>query len=418
MNQKFKPYTFARKTTGMIRIGIVREGKTPQDNRVPFSPKQCAELQQLYPEIQFVVQPSDIRCFHNDEYIQQGILLQEDVSGCDYLFGVKEALVETLIPNKTYFFFSHTKKAQAHNKKLMRALIANQIRMVDYECLVHEDGHRIVGFGFWAGVVGAHNGLLTYGKKFNTHALAPVHTFKNVEALKESYEGLVLPPVKIAVTGSGRVASGVLDILQYLDIAEVNNHDFLNKTFPYPVYVHLTGEELYARMDDSTYNRDDFHKHADAYCSLFLQYAKRADILMNGIYWDHKIPRLFELEHIANPEFKLPVIADITCDENGSVPCNLGASTIEDSVYGFNRATGQRDLPFQPTTEVLDIMAVDNLPNELPRDASKYFGGYLMRYVIPELIQPQDQRIIDRATICQEGKLTEAFSYLEEYAFG
>lgn len=401
----------------MPRIGIVREGKTPQDNRVPFSPKQCKEIMQAHPSLEIWVQPSPIRCFSDEEYASQGIRLEEDLSSCDILFGVKEALIESLIPNKTYFFFSHTKKAQPYNQKLMKALIEKRIRMVDYECLTHDDGHRIVGFGFWAGVVGAHNGLLNWSRKFGGFDLKPVYTFKDFQALKDSYEGLVLPNIKIAITGSGRVASGILDVVQYLDIAEVNNEDFLSKDFNYPVYVHLTGEELYQRKDNGSYQREDFHLHADAYKCTFLPYAKKADLLMNGIYWDKKIPRLFELSDLSDPDFRLKVVSDITCDENGSVPCNVGASTIADPVYGFNKVSLQKEKPYINNPNIIDIMAVDNLPNELPRDASKYFGGYLMSYVIPALAQHGSNSIIDRATICINGELGSEFLYLQHYAF-
>lgn len=401
----------------MIRIGIVREGKTPQDNRVPFSPKQCREIIDQNPGVEIFVQPSSIRCFADSEYQMQNIPLQEDLSNCDILFGVKEALVETLIPYKTYLFFSHTKKAQPYNKNLMQALIAKKIHMIDYECLTHDDGHRIVGFGFWAGVVGAHNGLLAYGKKTNLFNLEPVYSFKNFLELKESYESFFVPNIKIVLTGSGRVATGVLDVLNYFDIAEVSPDDFLTKTFTYPVFTHLKGKDLYARKDDSSYNRDDFHANPTNYTCLFKPYTEVADILMNGIYWDKNIPRLFELEDIQNEKFKMPVISDITCDENGSVPCNVGASTIADPTYGIDIATLQKTTPFQSLGKTIDVMAVDNLPNELPRDASKYFGGYLQTYVLPDLIKGLESGVIERATICKEGKLGKHYQYLHDYAF-
>ncbi len=400
----------------MIRIGIVREGKTPPDNRTPFSPKQCKEIQTHYPEVQFMVQPSAIRCFTNEEYQQQGILVHEDLSACSIVFGVKEALIETLIPGKTYLFFSHTKKKQAHNKKLMHALIEKKIRMIDYECLTHDDGHRVVGFGYWAGVVGAHNGLLTYGKKMQTFDLKPVFTYKNFLELKESYETFFVPPIKIIVTGSGRVSTGVLDILNYLDIAQVSPEDFIQKQFDYPVFTHLKGKDLYERIDNARYDREDFHLHPTEYRCLFLKYATVSDILMNGVYWDKDIPRLFELTDMQNTNFKLPVIADITCDENGSVPCNVGSTIISDPTYGFDKISLTKTIPFQQNENIVDVMAVDNLPNELPRDASKYFGGYLQTYILPDLISNSRSGIIERATICEDGKLTSYFEYLKEYA--
>lgn len=401
----------------MIRIGIVREGKTPQDNRTPFSPKQCKEIQEQYPNVTFVVQPSPIRCFTDDEYQSQGILLQEDLSSCEIIFGVKETLVETLIPGKTYLFFSHTKKAQAHNKKLMKALIAKKIRMIDYECLTHDDGHRVVGFGYWAGVVGAHNGLLTYGQRTGAYKLNPVHTMKNFLELKESYEAFFVPPIKIVVSGSGRVSTGVLDILNYLDIAEVTPQDYLEKQFEYPVFTHLKGKDLYARISDGKYDREGFHKRPHEYECKFLPFAFLSDILMNGVYWDKQVPRLFELTDMQKPGFKLPVISDITCDEDGSVPCNVGSTTIADPTYGFNKKTLTKCEPFINSEDTVDVMAVDNLPNELPRDASKYFGGFLQTYVLPDLISNTRSGVIERATICEDGKLTSFYEYLNDYAF-
>lgn len=400
---------------GMLQFGIVREGKTPQDNRTPFSPKQCKEIQAQYPQIKFTVQPSPIRCFTDDEYRAQGITVAENLEHCNVLFGVKEAVIDTLIPNKTYFFFSHTKKAQPYNQPLMKALIAKNIRMIDYECLTHDDGHRIVGFGFWAGVVGAHNGLLTYGKKTGLFDLPAVHTLKNFEALKNSYEGLKLPNMRIVLTGSGRVASGALDILQYLDIKEVSPDEYLAKQYDYPVFVHLKGADLYARQDDSTYKRDDFHAHPEDYTCLFKPYASCTDLLINGIYWDKQIPRLFELNDITLPNFKMQVIADITCDEHGSVPCNVGASTIADPVYGFDKTRLEKTIAYLPDT--VDIMAVDNLPNELPRDASVYFGSHLMSFILPALVAGNmNAPVLERGTICMEGALGKHYGYLHDYA--
>ena len=409
--------TFAREVThAMIRIGIVREGKIPPDNRTPFSPKQCKEIQDLFPQAEVLVQPSLIRCFSDEEYRQQGICVQEDLQRCDILFGVKEQRIETLLPGKTYLFFSHTKKKQAHNQALMKALLANRIRMIDYECLTHNDGHRVIGFGYWAGIVGAHNGLLTYGRKTGLFDFKPVHTYRNFLELKESYESFTPPPVKIVVTGSGRVSTGVLDILNYLQIAEVSPDDFLHKEFPYAVFTHLKGADLYARVDGQPYQRADFHDHPEAYRCCFLPYTRSAHILMNGIYWDKKIPRLFECADMNHADFRLSVIADITCDEHGSVPCNVGATTIADPVYGYDRVQHMRMPPYLPGHETVEIMAVDNLPNELPRDASKYFGGHLLTFILNDLVHGVRSPMLQRATLCENGELTAAYTYLSDYA--
>jgi hypothetical protein len=333
------------------------------------------------------------------------------------LIGIKEVPVEKLMEGKTYFFFSHTKKKQPYNQKLMQAMIHKNIRMVDYECLTHADGQRILGFGFFAGVVGAHNGILTYGKKHELFQLKPAHQCHDLNEMLEQYHAIRLPNFKIAVTGSGKVASGIVEVMTRLDIDYVEPEDYLNNRFDYPVYTHLKGNSLYTRKDAGTYSREDFHKNPGAYRCLFPHYFPVTDILMNGIYWDKNIPRLFEKEDIQLPHFNISVLADVTCDVGGSVPVNIEASKIADPVYGIDKKTFEKTTPFQQTNDVVDVMAVDNLPNELPRDASMHFGIHLEKYVLPELLKEEESDIIARATICKEGKLTPLYEYLSDYAY-
>ncbi len=399
----------------MLRIGLIREKKKQPDQRVALSPKQCAFIQSTYSHIKILVEPSPTRCYTDDEYLNQGIELNDDLSNCDILLGIKEVPADTLMPGKTYFFFSHTKKKQPHNQNLMRALIEKQIRMVDYECLTYQDEQRILGFGFFAGIVGAHNGLLTYGRKSGLYTLPEANALKNYKELIASYEHIKLPNVKIAVTGSGKVASGVLDILTQLDIECVEPADFLTHQYEYPVFTHLKGANLYARKDNDLFHRDDFHAHPEAYKCLFSTYVNQADILMNGIYWEKRIARLFEKEDIKRHDWRISVIADITCDVDGSVPINLGSSTIANPVYGVDRHSISQVAPYQNTKEVVDVMAVDNLPNELPRDAASYFGQHFEKFILPELLKPESD-ILKRATICENGKLTRKFEYLSDYA--
>jgi hypothetical protein len=338
------------------------------------------------------------------------------MAACDILLGVKEVPVDNLIAGKTYFFFSHTKKKQPHNKKLMHALIEKRIRMIDYECLTHTDEQRILGFGFYAGIVGAHNGLLTYGKKTGLYELPAAHSVRSFRDLIAAYEQVKLPNIKIAVTGSGKVAIGVLEVLTQLDIESVEPLDFLTHEYEYPVFTHLKGGSLYARKDNDMFHRDDFHADPEAYKCLFSTYVNQADILMNGIYWEKRIPRLFEKEQVKRNDWRISVISDITCDVDGSVPLNLDSSTIAVPVYGVNRATLKMDEPYKNTKEIIDIMAVDNLPNELPCDASEYFGVHFKKYILPELLSPESD-ILNRATICAEGKLTPKYEYLVDYAY-
>ncbi|MGH2644998.1 MAG: alanine dehydrogenase, partial [Chitinophagaceae bacterium] len=222
-----------------IKIGLIREEKIPEDNRVAFTPYQCKWIQQHFTQIQIRVQPSTKRCFHDDEYIREGIELNEDMSECDMLMGIKEVPVNLLLPGKTYLFFSHTRKKQSHNRKLMQAFIEKGVTLIDYECLAHDDGQRIIGFGFFAGVVGAHNGLLVYGKKTGLFNFKPVYEYNDFKELAESYFGTKLPPLKIVATGSGRVAAGILEVMGLLGIKDVPAEEFLISEYKYPVYTQL-----------------------------------------------------------------------------------------------------------------------------------------------------------------------------------
>lgn len=399
----------------MLTVGLIREGKKPSDNRVALTPAQCKFLQKNQPHVRVIVQSSPDRCFTDAEYVRAGIEVVEDMSKADILMGIKEVPIDMLIPEKTYLFFSHTKKLQPYNRKLFKSILEKKITLVDYECLEHIDGKRIIGFGFFAGVVGAHNGIMAYGHKTGAFQLDRVNSTKTFNDLIHTYFGLQIPPIKIAVTGSGRVAHGVLEIMNLLGIHEVEPDDYLKSNFPYPVYVHLKGRDLYIHQETGSYSRDDFHQDPSKYTCVFKRYLPHTDILMNGIYWDHDIPRLFEKEDLQNPNFRIQTIADITDDMYGSVPCNLGDSTIDDPVYGVNKVTFEKTAPYRKDT--IDIMAVGNLPNELPRDASRYFGQQLIKFVLKDLFDG-NSAMIDRATIVHQGHITESYAYMNEYGYG
>ncbi|MBV9988729.1 MAG: alanine dehydrogenase [Chitinophagaceae bacterium] len=397
----------------MLIIGLIREGKTPADNRVALAPSQCQWLQQHVPGAKIIVQPSEVRCFTDEEYRQAGIEVSDRLEACDLLLGIKEVPVPQLIPNKKYMFFSHTRKKQAHNREMMHAMMDQGITLIDYECLEHKDGQRIIGFGFFAGIVGAHNGIMAYGTRTGAYHLGRVGEVNDYRELIHTYFGMKLPVIKIAVTGTGRVAHGILEIMNLLDIQEVEPEEYTGRSFDYPVYVHLKGSDLYRHAQSGQYNRDEFHAHPEQYRCEFEKYIPHTDILMNGIFWDHGIPRLFSMEALKRTDFRIQTIADITDDKNGSVPCNLGDATIDDPVYGIDKLTGRKTAPYLPGS--VDIMAVGNLPNELPRDASRYFGEQLMKYVLDD-IRKGNTAAIERATILDAGKLTATFSYLSDYA--
>jgi len=366
-----------------------------------------------FDDIRVIAQHSDKRCYADKEYLQAGVEVKEDISECDVMLGIKEVPIDMLINGKTYLFFSHTKKLQPHNQRLFKAILDKKITLIDYECLEHDDGTRIIGFGFFAGVVGAHNGMMAYGRRSNSFSLQRVGTVNSFQKLIHTYFGLKLPNIKIAVTGSGRVAHGVLEIMNLMGIHEVEPDEFLAKEFSYPAYVHLKGADLYEHKQTGKYNREDFHTNPENYRCKFPNYLSQTDILMNGVYWEQHIPRLFELEDIRNNNFRIQTIADITDDRNGSVPCNNGEGTIEDPVYGIDKSSFEKTAPYLPNS--IDIMAVGNLPNELPRDASRYFGEQLIKFVLDD-IRLGGSAVIDKATMVKEGKLSEAYLYMREYA--
>lgn len=397
----------------MIAIGLIKEGKIPEDNRVALTPEQCRWVQDNFTNVKIIVQSSAGRCFTDAEYCRAGIEVTSDISRCDILLGIKEVPVKDLVAGKTYLFFSHTRKKQPHNQQLLHCILEKKITLIDYECMEHADGQRIIGFGFFAGVVGAHNGIMAYGNKTGLFKLQRVYKQSNLRKLIHSYFGLKLPDIKVAVTGWGRVASGVLEVMNLLGIIEVEPAEYLEKKFSYPVYVHLKGQDLYSHKLTGKYNRDHFHAYPQEYNCNFLPYTKTTDVLLNGIYWEEHIPRLFSKSDVQSNDFAIKVIADITDDQNGSVPINIGDQTIEDPVYGIDKNTLQKTAPYQAGT--IDIMAVGNLPNELPQDASRYFGEQLIKYVLEDLLN-NGSEIIERATIVKNGKLTEPFRYLESYA--
>jgi hypothetical protein len=296
---------------------------------------------------------------------------------------------------------------------MFRTILDRKITLIDYECLEHDDGQRILGFGFFAGVVGAHNGIMAYGLRTGQYELGRVYRQKSFRELIHTYFGLRLPQIKVAVTGSGRVAHGVLEVMNLLEIVEVEPDEFLERKFSYPVFTQLKGATLYVHSQTRKYQREHFHLHPEEYRCKFLPFARTADILMNGIYWDRNMPRLFEWEDMQHHGFSIRTIADITDDRDGSIPCNLGDSTMDEPVYGVDPNTRQRTAPYQPGG--VDIMAVGNLPNELPRDASRYFGEQLIKHVLEPLIRGGSS-IVERATMVRAGELTSHYSYLAEYA--
>lgn len=403
--------------TDTIKIGILREEKTPADARVPLSPQQCRLLLDTYPQVQLAVAPSPHRCFSDADFEALHIPMQQDLSDCDILLGVKEVPPSCIVADKTYLFFSHTIKKQAHNQKLLRQALDQKIRLIDYECLRRPDGKRIIGFGRYAGIVGAHNGLQALAKKLNLYDIPSAYSYQNFEAIKADYANYRFPAVKIVNTGNGKVPNGSRETLLAAGIREVSPEAFLTQQFDEAVFVHLHYENMYKHRRTHTYDKQDFYKHPHDYYCDFAPYTEVADLFINGIFWLPEGPVYFSKEEMRRPDFRIRVIADITCDiaPQSSVPSTLRATCIGDPIFGYDPYWEKEVAPYQPHT--IEVMSIDNLPNELPQDASEEFGRKILEVVLPELLLPHSD-IIERATLCKQGKLGTYYTYLQDYADG
>jgi alanine dehydrogenase len=400
-----------------MKIGVIRETKNPPDKRVPLSPEKCAKLKQNFPEIELVVQSSNIRAFKDEEYSELGVNIVQDVSDCDVLLGVKEVKKEELIPNKTYFFFSHTIKEQPYNRDLLQKMLALKIKMIDYEALTYPKNGRILGFGRYAGIVGAYNAFLAFGIKSNSYNLKPANECHDYKELKQELKKVKLPnDYKIIISGDGRVGKGAEEIIHAIGIYEVSPLDFLTSTRNEPIYTQLSIKEYNKRKDGQLFTKDDFYTNPELFESNFKRFSDIGDMYIACHYWDANAPFVFSREDIKADSFKLKIVADISCDIDGPVASTLRPSTIDEPLYGYDPKT-ESEVDFM-NENAIGVMAVDNLPCELPRDASEDFGNELLTKVLPSIIGEDSDTIIERASICENGKLTSYYSYLQDYLDG
>tara|TARA_Y100001968_G_C19427844_1_gene755371 strand:+ start:501 stop:1694 length:1194 start_codon:yes stop_codon:yes gene_type:complete len=395
-----------------MKIGLLREGKNPPDKRVPFSPVQCKYIMNNFDNISIYIQPSDYRCFSDLNYQKNGVVLVEDLSICDVIMGVKEVPIDMLIDDKIFFFFSHTIKKQPYNKKLLQQIVKRNIRLIDYETLLNSDKKRIIGFGRYAGIVGCYNTLLAYGKKTKKYDLSFVHLLADKQELEQEVLKINLPDnFKIILTGNGRVSSGAIEILDLIGVKKISSSDFLEKTFNYPTYVQLHSLDYHERIDGSVSSKSDFYQFPELYCSSLLKYTYCADMLITGHYYAPKNPIILSRNDMKSKLCNLKVVGDISCDIDGPIGCTLRPSTIQDPIYGYNPNTELED-DYQQE-DVIAVMAVDNLPCSLPRDASIDFGQVFIDSVLPDLIQ--NGPIVSRGAITFNGGLTKRFEYLLDY---
>jgi alanine dehydrogenase len=399
-----------------MKFGIIKERKSPPDRRVVFSPNELAKLKQLYHEATVEVESSDIRIFSDAQYKSMGITVTDDVSDCDILFGVKEVPVENLIPNKAYFFFSHTIKKQPYNRKLLKAILEKNIDLYDHETIVDAENRRLIGFGKYAGMVGVYNGIRAFGIKFELFKLPKAETLAGKEALIAHLKRITLPPLKFVVTGTGKVGSGAKEILDAIKVKEVTVDNYLTKNYTQSVYVQLDVLEYNKRIDGRVLDFNDFTSHPEAYVSDFEKFTKVSDIYYAGHFYDNAAPMILTQKMLNASDCKLRVVADISCDVNGPIACTLRSSTIEEPLYGYFPLENKEVDVFHPAAIV--VMAVDNLPCEIPKDASEGFGEQFMEHVIPAFFNGDKDGILQRAKITEKGELTPRFAYLQDYVDG
>lgn len=396
-----------------MKFGIIKERKNPPDRRVVFSPNEIKTIQEQFPVVSFKVEPSDIRIFSDAEYQNLGIEVTDDLSDCEVLFGVKEVPVEALIPNKKYFFFSHTIKKQPYNKKLLQAVLEMNIELYDHETIVDATHKRLIGFGRYAGIVGGYNAIRAFGIKFELFKMPKAEALNGKDALVQQVKRQIIPPIKIVVTGTGKVGSGVQEILTAMKIKEVSVDNFLTKTFTQPVFTQIDVLDYNRRIDGRNLDTLDFYNNPQEYESDFERFTKVSDIYISGHFHANGAPEILSQEMLQAGDCKIKIVADVSCDVNGPIACTLRASTIAEPLYGYLPIENKEVDVFHPAAIV--VMAVDNLPCELPKDASEGFGEMFAQHVIPAFFNNDADGILARAKITQSGKLTERFEYLQNY---
>jgi alanine dehydrogenase len=399
--------------TNVMKFGIIKERKNPPDRRVVFTPEELVRLQNEHPEAKVKVESSDIRIFSDEEYRNLGIEVSDDVSDCDVLFGVKEVPIESLIPNKKYFFFSHTIKKQQHNKKLLQAILEKNIELYDHETIVDSNNRRLIGFGRYAGIVGAYNGFRAFGIKFELFNIPKAETLQGKDDLIARLKRQTLPPIKIVVTGHGKVGMGIKEILDGIKIKQVSAADFLSKIYAQPVYTQIDVLDYNKRIDGQVLDNSDFYNNPQDYVSDFERFTKVSDIYMAGHFYANGAPDILSREMLNAPDCKIKVVADVSCDVNGPIACTIKASTIADPFFGY-LPSEDKEVPYKHPGAIV-VMSVDNLPCELPKDASEGFGEMFMKHVIPAFFNGDKDGILQRAKMTENGKLTPRFAYLQDY---
>ena len=405
----------------MYKIAIIRESRS-DDKRAPLVPAHIKELLSTFSDLSISVQPSEHRCFSDQEYEEQGAIITEDLSACKLVLGVKEIEPDLLIPLKSYMFFSHTSKIQPDNsaaaqgtpgmdkKELLKEILKKKITLIDYENIRDDLSRRYLGFGRFAGIVGCYNSLNLYLETLGQQPMPRAHELNSYEKLKNNIDKRDFGNARIIITGDGRVARGSLEFLKFTNIQKVLPDEYLQYSNSSAIFCNLPTSVYVSNKDGNVFDLQHFINSPEMYISVLDKYMPSTSMLISSHYWDPKSPRLFEKKDIEKYN-NLKVIGDITCDVNGSIPTTSRPSTIIDPYYYIDRTTLQE---INQHNQALAIMAVDNLPSELPKDSSKEFGDGIVKEVLPYILEKDDGRI-KRATITKNGYFLPSYKYLTNY---
>ena len=405
----------------MYKIAIIRESRS-DDRRAPLVPAHIKELLSTFSDLSIFVQPSEHRCFSDQEYEEQGAIITEDLSACNLVLGVKEIEPDLLIPLKSYMFFSHTSKIQPDNsaaaqgtpgmdkKELLKEILKKKITLIDYENIRDDLSRRYLGFGRFAGIVGCYNSLNLYLETLGQQPMPRAHELNSYEKLKDNIGKRDFGNARIIITGDGRVARGSLEFLKFANIQKVLPDEYLQYSNSSAIFCNLPTSVYVSNKDGNVFDLQHFINSPEMYISVLDKYMPSTSMLISSHYWDPKSPRLFEKKDIEKYN-NLKVIGDITCDVNGSIPTTSRPSTIIDPYYYIDRTTLQE---INQHNQALAIMAVDNLPSELPKDSSKEFGDGIVKEVLPYILEKDDGRI-KRATITKNGYFLPSYKYLTNY---
>ena len=432
-----------------MRIGIRREDKNEWERRVPLTPEAVKIL--IDSGIEVFIQPSPIRIFSDQEYIDEGAVVTEDISSCPVILAVKEIPLDFFEKDKTYVFFSHTIKGQEYNMPLLRRMMELGNTLIDYESVTDEEGRRLIFFGRQAGQAGMIDSLWTLGKRLEWEGvpnpfgmIKMAHEYSSLDAAKEHIGGIgasiakaglppILIPLIIGITGYGNVSQGAQEIIDLLPCEEISPHEITRvlakskKSMEKIFKIIFKEEDIVQPLDpEESFNLQDYYDNPRKYRSRFENYLPYLTMLVNCIYWEDKYPRLVTKDYLkeAFSAFKAPhlrVIGDISIDIEGSVECSAKATDSGNPVYVFNPIEQTITDGWEGFGPV--IMAVDNLPCELPREASQFFSQALT-VMIPRLLKADNSKPLDqsglpeelqRAVILKNGRLTDKYKYLEQF---